>query len=516
MKNKKIIICLVSAVSLLGTLVGCGGESSSTTPSNSTTPDTSKPTEKPTEPTNPDAPKHVEVVFWHTFGQGIVDELNSKVEEFHDLVLQEENIDVHIDLQYQGGYPDINRKILQGFSAANIPTIAVAYPDHVADYLDAEGKTDGKYVVNLDTLINDPEIGYGKEEYLDDTMGVEDFIPSFYEEGQQYAKEGTFSIPLMKSSEVMFYNKPAAYAAVGLYKPELAGKYTQIDEYLKTVSWDEFMAINKVAVDNKAKVLPSMEVPAYYDSDANLFISKMFQENIPFSSIKEDGEGVIDFESGENLAKAKDLVKSLKTYYDQKLFFTKGVENQYGSNFFTEAKSIFSIGSTGGTGYTIPQGNAFEVGVAKVPASNDNPLYVTQGPTVTMLKNPGYTTEENDIRVKYGWKFIKYLTTPQVNLDLCIRGSEGYAPVRATSYELDDYLAYLESADQGYADALRVLQNDIGSNYLNTKVFKGSTKLREQSGALITQVMNGDKTIDQAFTDLINNVKKELGPLGGK
>ena len=503
----------MSAFSLLGTLVGCGETPSEGVPSDSTT-SQDKPTSPTSKPTTDEggAPKKVELSFWHTFGQGIVDELLLKTEEFHDIILREENVDVTISLENQGGYPDINRKILQGFSTANIPTIAVAYPDHVADYLDAEGKKDGKFVVNLENLINNPEIGIGTEPYIDDTEPVEDFIPTFLEEGKQYAKQGVFSLPLMKSSEVMFYNIPAVNAAVSILKPELAGADEKIDEFVSNMSWEEFMELNQVALNNKTKVLPTMEVPAYYDSDANLFISKMFQENIPFSSILPDGQGVIEFEKEETLVKAKALVKSLKDDFDKGLFRTKGTDNEYGSNFFTDGRSMFSIGSSGGTGYTVPQGGAFKVGVCKVPAHNNNPLYVTQGPTITMLRNPGLSDAENDLRVKYGWKFVKYITSPHVNLDLCIQGSEGYVPVRSSSYELDDYLVYLETGET-YGDAARVLQNEIGDKYLNTKVFKGSTKLREQSGSLITMVMTGTKTIDQSFTDLFNAVKKELSPI---
>ena len=193
---KKLSLIGVGALVVALGLVAC--EPSVTTTTSGTNTD-------PTTTTSQEPAKNVTITFWHTFGQSIVETLTEKIQEFHDLVLENENVNVTVELSYSGSYDDILTKINNGFSAGNIPTIAVAYPDHVADYLSRESY-DGQYVVNLEPYINNEKYGFNTQPYLGDEEGLDDFIESYYQEGTSYAKEGVFSLPLMKSSEVMFYN----------------------------------------------------------------------------------------------------------------------------------------------------------------------------------------------------------------------------------------------------------------------------------------------------------------------
>ena len=110
----------------------------------------------------------VEITFWHTSGQTVIRELNKKIEDFAALVKENEGVDVKITLSYQGSYDDQLDKILKGFPTGNYPTIAVAYPDHVAEYLESEGSDPGRYVVNLQDYIDNPETTFGAEEWLGD------------------------------------------------------------------------------------------------------------------------------------------------------------------------------------------------------------------------------------------------------------------------------------------------------------------------------------------------------------
>ena len=93
----------------------------------------------------------VEISFWHTFGQTIVDNLKPQVKKFQDLVLANDNVDLTVNLVPESNYDTIKDDISKGIDAGqgNIPTLAVAYPDHVADYIEAEGDQPGKFVVNL-------------------------------------------------------------------------------------------------------------------------------------------------------------------------------------------------------------------------------------------------------------------------------------------------------------------------------------------------------------------------------
>jgi hypothetical protein len=221
-----------------------------------------------------------------------------------------------------------------------------------------------------------------------------------------------------------------------------------------------------------------------------------------------NGTGSADF----NNAGAKSLVNEIKTMYYNKLLKTKGTNNnEYGSNYFTAGKSLFVVGSTGGTGYSDP-GASFNVGVCKFPmykdATEDHRKYVSQGVTTCMLKNGKLTEAQNNTNLEIGFKFIKYLLSAQNNLDVTL-SSNGYVPVRKSCYELDDFKEFVASGDY-LANVYDIVVNDINGQYLNYPVFAGSDTARNEVGGIITNVLLGKSTTDNAFTTAYNNTVKAM------
>ena len=449
----------------------------------------------------------VVINFWHTFGQKPETALKNKVAEFTKKVKEKDGVDVEVVLSYQGGYKDMPSKVTTGIATGESPTIAIAYPDHVADYLALEGSDVGKYVVNFDKFLKDSTATFGTDAYLGDTMAESDMVKSYMDEGRSLQREGTYLIPLMKSTEIMTYNLDAAKKAVGYAYPDVP--VDRVAEFMKTITWEQLLNIARAAVEHKSEVSSKLEYPIYYDSDSNLFITELYQNKIGYSSIGNDGKGRVDFEESENLAKAKDIVAALKQAHDDGLLTTQGVEGTYASNSFKEAKTLFSIGSTGGTGYTIPDAGQFDTAFAKVPTMGEQVAYISQGPSVCMLNNPGLEADENEAAIKYGWKLIKYLTSKQVNVSLCVAGSEGYSPVRESCYTTETYSDFIEEGE-GYAEAALVTQNDIAGRYYNSAVFPGSATLRKEVGSLVTNVLNGKSALDDAFATAIKNAKKDI------
>lgn len=480
MKKSFRLLSLFCSFALLGGLAGCGSADNSFD-SNNTSVD------------NSIVDNTVEIHFWHTFGQSIVDELTKKVNTFAALIKENDNTTVKIYLENQGGYSDILSKVTKGFSVGNTPTITVAYPDHVAEYINSETFA-GQRVVNIQNYIDDPTIGLGKEAFLGDDKGEDDFVKSFLDEGRQYTNEGTYSIPLMKSTEVMFYNVEMVTRAMKYYDTAISTP-AQVKTFLSGLDWDGLMTFAQTVKNNMHDISTSLKYPIFYDSDSNLFISKLYQEEIPFTSVSTvTQKGSINFVNDQ----AKAMVTALKANYDNGLIVTKGTIGTYGSSAFTNEETMFSIGSSGGTGYQVPTGGSFSVGICKIPASNENPLYVSQGPTLAMLKSSAYSDSENDQKLKYAWKFIKYLTETQNNLDLCINGSEGYVPVRTSSYETEDYQTLIDEGET-FGDSAEVISEDIDGRYLITPVFKGSASARDNVGGILTNVFLNEKTINEAF-----------------
>lgn len=490
-RKRKIKLGLFTLVGVLASscLLSCGENVTTSSPTTTTT----------------SGSDEIEVVMWHTFGQAIQDQLARNITKFQNLVKENEGVNVKISPVYQGSYVDILSKIERGYSTGNTPTISVAYPDHVAEYLTFSDN----FVVNMQDYIDDSTLTFGTDTYLgDDIAGTDDFVQSFINEGTNYAKEGLYSIPLQKSTELMFYNQVIVEKLVNDSKLKQPGE--SVSHFMNNLSWENFMALNRIVkadMDNNKGQLygTALKAPAVYDSDSNLFITQLYQRDIDFLGIDEAGQGKLLFAEEPALTNAMNFVTELKEQFTDGLIWTKGTQNSYGSDSFKNGEVLFSIGSSGGSGYQDP-GVSFTAGVCPVPSySATKKQYISQGPTLAMLNNVALSQAKNQLATKYAWKFIKYLTSTETNVELCL-SSSGYVPVRTSCYETEDYSAYLNEQDLD-ARAAKVVYSTIGDNYFNTSIFKGTATARIQVGGIVTNVLQGKKDVPTAFEEAINQIR---------
>ena len=483
--KKRLMKSVLLVGGLLASLVSCGG----------------------TGPSGGGNSGKITIKFWHTFGDIPEKALEDKAATFKAIVKENEGVDVEVDLSYQGGYNDMVNKVQLGIATSDSPSIAVAYPDHVADYLNFEG---GKYCVDMYQFANDATLGFGKDKYLGDTEGIGDFVKAFIDEGSHFAKQGLYVMPYMKSSEAMLYNLDLATIGYRIWKGDNTITPEKVEEGISKLTWDELMDLGQCCATNKDKINNVLEYPISYDSDGNLFITKMYQNKIPFAEIGSDGKGKILFESGDASTKAQALVKDFYNKHKAGILTTKAIEGTYASNKFKAEQTIFCIGSTGGVGYSFPNEGTFNFRVCKVPASNNNPVYVSQGPSLTMFNRPDLTKEENEKTLKYSWKFLKYITSTNVNMELCVSGSQGYSPVRESCYVTEAYQEF-QAGGTMYAETAKVVHNDIDGSYFYTPVFPGSAELRKQCEGIIGTVLKDkdkyatDKDVDEAIADTFAN-----------
>lgn len=490
---KKIIktICLLGASTMSLALASCGGGESD----------------------------KIVIDFWHTFGDKAESSLQTQIDKFVQKIKVHDGVDVEVKLTYKGGYADMPQMITTAIAGGDSPTIAVAYPDHVADYIKLEGNNPGKYIVNLQDFIDDPATTFGTESFLEDNQTIDDFVDAFIDEGRHYTREGMYSLPYMKSTEIMIYNADIVKAALPFYNEAYYGPAHdgaqllegQLVNFLNNITWDDLMDYAQVVIDNKATIAPQLDVPVLYDSDSNLFITKLYQNGIGYSSIDPiTKKGVIDFESGDNRAQAEALVAKWKQEFDDGLLTTKGVKGEYGSNYFKNEQTVFTIGSSGGSGYTFPEAGSFLVGVAKVPTDDEsNAVYVTQGPTLTMLTHPRFSPTKAAQLKNYAWKLLKFLTSTNINVEVSCNGSEGYLPVRKSSYTTEIFYEYIDSGGD-YADVAITVQDEIAGSYLNTAVFPGSATLRKQCGGIVTNVLKLGSNVTTTFNEAIAATKLDI------
>lgn len=437
-----------------------------------------------------------EVVFWHTLGKNNQELLNKIISGF-----EAENPDIKITHAQQGGYTDIESKILKAIPAKTTPTMATCYPDHVANYIDANA------AVKLNDLINDSEIGLTAEELKD----YED--AGFWTEGvTSYDNEGSiYSVPYSKSTEVIFYN----YSWFKKNLPDVLNE----DGSLNITKWENNEDPNDLTamfnVCKKIKEINNALTPLGYDSDDNMYITLSEQYGIPYTSIGSDGKGKLDFVNDD----AKALIKRLKGYYDKGYFVTKGTlpNNTYTSTKFKNQELVMSIGSTGGTSYNKPnEANGekeFDARVAPIPQQGNTKKVITQGPSIVFFKN----SKISDEQVKASWKFYKYLTNTENTA--AYSALTGYEPVRKSAYSADAYTTKyndenVENGDLFARVAKCIKDNYSSSTYFSSPVFVGSSTARQQCGGIITEVLldadskytkDADSFINSVFADAKSN-----------
>lgn len=435
---------------------------------------------QPSEP-NFDVPdggydgSEVNIRFDHTMGSNLRDVLDAYIVEFNKLYPN-----IHIEHSQVGGYDDIRDQIITQLPAGTEPHIAYCYPDHVAMF-NLSGK-----VVSIDNLIastEETERADGTTEVLGLTQDqIDDFVPAYYNEGRQFGDGLMYTMPFLKSTEVLYYNKT----------------FFDANDISVPTTWDEMEAVCK-----RIKEIDPTSIPLGYDSEANWFITMCEQLGSGYTTTDPDNYFVF------NNATNKSFVERFKDWYSRAYVTTQTIYGAYTSGLFvnqdtTQSRSYMSIGSSAGATHQRPTkvDNAypFEVGIAPIPQVNpDNPKVISQGPSVCIFK------KDNPQEVIASWLFVKFLTT-SVAFQAEFSIASGYVPVIKSVAENPAYAAFLDKADGGdYVAALsaKVCSSQVDA-YYTSPAFNGSAKARDQVNALMVAALSGEKTIDKAFADAIN------------
>lgn len=490
---KKSLLKGVTLLVSLAFLAGCGNNNNVDTPD---------------EPDNPSEPvesgiitEATEINLWSIIGSNNQPYLNQIIEDFKKV---EPNVTVTSTI-ISGSYSDLKEATIKGFTANNYPDLIQCYPDHVAEYLNY-GKA-----VNLEPYMNDSTYGWSDSDF-------EDIIEEYLQEGQEYATEGTYSLPFCKSTEEMFYNEDVL---IGL---DLSSVDSTINNgnpltatYLNNLTWDELfdkLCPAIVAYDEKlpeeSKLIKTDDVHAVfaYDSDDNLFITLAKQYGYDFTSVdKSTGKASVLF----NNDGMKSILRKFNAAAQKGYIVSKGSYGDYTNNLFTKQCTLFSVGSTGGVKYQFSDSNPMNVGVARIPqADTSDPWVINQGPSLAVLDH----NDEN--RKLASWLFYRFLTNESNSLYWSI--NTGYSVIRYSNFESDEYLeaADWQSKDQKTLDRVMAksiagLEN-VGQLFVSP-AFKGSSTCRDQAGGLMTKALttsNNIEEIDQWFEDAVAVCKLAL------
>ena len=478
----------------------------------------------------------ITIKFYHSMGAQLQEILNTAIADFNKIYPN-----ITVEHKSYGNYDGVRDQIKTEISVGNQPNIAYCYPDHIALYNVAGA------VQTLDVLI-DSEYGFTAEQ-------IADFIPGYYEEGRAFGDGKMYSLPISKSTEVLYYNKTffevqkKIYASDVELNPDTGDVvyYPVLDDKGEQVIGDDGKPVYETKPNphkgnenynisvpttwaemeetcKKIKAIRPTCIPLGYDSESNWFITMCEQYESPYTSAT--GENFL-FNNETN----RNFVKMFRTWYENKWVTTEALSGGYTSALFTGESSSSSsntesgvpagtrcymcIGSTGGATYQQPkQTNGkfeFEVGITSIPQVNpEKPKVITQGPSVCIFK------KDNPQEVLASWLFVKFLTT-----DHTFQGSvsmnNGYAPVIQSISENPAYANFLASAStqniQAYAVKVALEQSDA---YYVSPAFNGSSVARDQVGLLLQKCFtepatNVDEMIAKAFKDAVDKCIFESG-----
>ena len=463
MKKRLIALLLLTAMLVgMAALAGCGSKNE-------------KDPEFKVENLEFDVNEEVTITFSHTMGKALQNVLDKYIKKFNEIYPN-----IHIEHVAAGGWDDINGQINTEIAGGTQPNIAYCYPDHVATYNIA------KAVVVLDDLINSTTPVGDTGEIIGLTQEQkDDFVQTYYNEGLVYGDNKMYTMPMSKSTEVMFYNK-TFFEENGLTVP---------------TTWDELWAVCE-----QIKAIDPNCFPLGYDAEDNWFITLCEQMGTDYTSAT--GDKYL-FNNDENKA----FVKTLREKYQAGLFTTQELYGTYTSGLFTNvdpdtARGYICIGSSGGASHQLSNSGtgdgsfAFEVGVAPIPQYDDaNRKVISQGPSLCILQG----SNTSDQQILASWLFVKFLCT-DVAFQAEFSMASGYMPVINSVTENEAYGNWLNTAN-GYENlvATCVKVGIEGRNdYFTSPAFNGSSMARDQVGALLVKCLTGSESdIDSAFEDAL-------------
>jgi multiple sugar transport system substrate-binding protein len=198
----------------------------------------------------------------------------------------------------------------------------------------------------------------------------------------------------------------------------------------------------------------------------------------------------------------KSFVKMFREWHKKGYVTTQEIYGAYTSGLFVAqegTKSYMSIGSSAGATHQRPAkvdgAYPFEVGITTIPQVNpSNPKVISQGPSVCIFG------KENPQEVIASWLFVKFLTT-SVDFQAEFSMASGYVPVLKSVAQNPGYAAHINAADGG--DHIAALSAKVclqqEAAYYTSPAFNGSSKARDEVGALMEKCLTGETNDVNAF-----------------
>ena len=388
-----------------------------------------------------------EVEFWHAMSGPHEEAINRFADTFNN---DHENIT--IKPVNQGGYDDLEQKIMAAAKAGNLPVMAQAVTNVVPEYIEND------FVVALNDLMQDQEIGLTDEE-------LNDYIEVFRESSSW--DDTFYSLPFSKSTRVLYYNQ------------------TILDEHNLEVpeTWDE---LREVAGTITGDGVVGMGFENSYEAE--------FQ-----GILKQLGGVYIDEETSEATFASEEGIEAMtfiKDMVDEGIARTAG-EDDYMSNPFGRGDVAMYIGSSAGIPHV---DGAMEDGIewstAPIPSLDGEYASTFAGNDIIMFNQSEQAEQEA------AWQFMKYLTSPEVTAEWSMLS--GYLPIRYSAQESDEYQQFLEE-NPGF----KAGPEQFDAGFFIARV-PGGDAVRNIVLEELDYIMQDMKTVEEGLTDAQERSNTEL------
>lgn len=415
--------------------------------------------------------EEVEINFWHIFGAGKSALLDELIDEFEKMYPN-----VTVVSTSQSNYPTLRDTINGAIMVGQAPTLALAYPDHVATYLTAKAvqKLDNYINSNVVYEITDPTSTlYG--EMVEVALDIEDFIDPYLKENNQYPGGYYYSLPYSKSTETAAVNRTVLKHHVSEIR-ELGINISDNGflDHETPLTFAQLQALTPILVtDNKTVDVANKKCKFLlnYDSSGNTFINVSRQLNAPYTNAQ--GQILINNQTTKNMLTYFEAMFTRRTFV-----LPTEWNSDYGSTYFKYGEVCMTVGSSAGVSFNIPSTaddiknlkfGIFDVdfiGVPQAVLENNTPVtlnaggtqlnftgsksVVQQGPNICIFSNASSNEK------LFAWLLIKWLTTTENSARWAM--DTGYLPVRQSSYTTDAEIQLTGSFSISYKDFLGIAQ----------------------------------------------------------
>lgn len=439
------------------------------------------------------------------FGQSMTTQLETILETYSS-----EHPGIDVVHTGQGGYDNLLANIVGSVSTRTYPNIAVAYPDHMAQYQESG------ILFDLTNYI------------AQDGVDLDKYYQNYLTECQEIVDGKTLGLPFNKSTEVLTTNQTFVDLLIQMTANETGeNKITAVP-----TTWQEVETFGKAAlrilentgafnkvIGTDAKVyadaatagkagvdvaidLSSVDKASFrvlsYDSQANFFITAVRQWGGTYTSVETLPNGKTQ---GYMEYKSEETVEMFNFFYE--LFNNQIIgipsdfnESSYTSTPFKAFKTIFTIGSSAGVSNCVPanDGLQFDITINPIPYNADKPdckYVISQGTNLVMFRNT------DEVSRTETWNLLKELSyDPETNAQFAKQ--TGYIPVTKDAYNSTAYQEYLN--DTSLTGTAKTMRDAISTNfdvYLGDNSswiqfvdpgFVGSSSIRANVGTIMTMV----------------------------